>query len=83
MQVVLITQGSTVGHTDEVLTKLLKDIGYVVFKTEAFGGPSKYILSHPYPSWVPDAQELSALLNTEQNYMYQVEVFAEASMVTA
>lgn len=76
MQVILITQGSTVGHTDEALTLFLKELGYAVFKTEYPGGPNKYVLSHPNPSWVPDVPDLVTALNSQPNYMYMVEVFA-------
>jgi hypothetical protein len=75
MIVLSITEGSTVGHTTEAMIKLLQDQGFAVFTSNTLGGPKKYIVSHPDPSWVPDGPELSALLNTEPNYMYLIESF--------
>lgn len=75
MQVILITQGSTVGHTVEELTLFLKELGYAVFKAENHGGPQKFIVSHPNPTWVPDLPDLVTALNSQPNYMYMAEVF--------
>lgn len=74
MQIILITQGSTVGHTAEELTLLLKELGYAVFKAESHGGPQKFIVGRLIPTLVPD---LVNALNSQPNYVYMVEVFAE------
>lgn len=75
MQVILITQGSTVGHTAEELTLFLKELGYAVFKAESHGGPQKFIVSHPNPTWVPALPDLVTALNSQPNYIYMAEVF--------
>ena len=75
MHILLITQGSTVGHPDEALTELFKDLGYAVFKTEHRGGAVKHIVSYPSPAWTPDCIALAETLNSKPEYMYTVEVF--------
>lgn len=78
MHILLITQGSTVGHSNEALTALFKDLGYAVFKTEHRGGAVKHIVSYPDPSWVPDFDALAGTLNSKPEYMYQVELFTQS-----
>lgn len=74
MQITLITRMSTVGHSDLDLTDMFKDFGYAVFKADNFG-QVKYILSHPSPTWVPDFEELTSMLNSKPNYVYMAEAF--------
>ena len=76
MQVLLITQGSTVGHSEETLTLFLKELGYNVFKTDQPFGPNKYVVSHPSPEWAQEIEDLVKSLNSQPNYVYMVEAFA-------